>query len=283
MKKRILIPTDYSTNAFNAIKYALELYKEESCEFFIFHSYYLSGFSKDNLLTPEPTDAELERVRIKSERNMSKLKVQMKSFEENPHHSFQYMDVFGSFYDVMEETVKKESIEFVIMGTQGESDKKTVVLGSNAVNVMERIRTCPVMAIPATVAFSKPNEIVFPTSFLTDYKETELDVLREISRLTDAPIRILHVQKDKKLSKTQMKNKALLESILGSVPHTYHTLYDLEIKDGVRSFVQSRESDMIAFINRKHNFFGSIFSNPMVKELGKYSNVPLLAVHDVKK
>lgn len=283
MKKRILIPTDFSANAFNAIKYAMELYKEQDCEFFIFHSYYLSGYSKDNLLTPEPTDKEIERVRVKSDRNMTKLKNQMSSFEQNPKHSFRYLDEFGPFYDLMEETVKKENIQFVIMGTQGQSDKKTVILGSNAVNVMERIRSCPVMAIPATVTYNAPNEIVFPTSYLTDYQETELDILVEISQLTNAPIRILHVQKDKTLSKSQLKNKDLLASILAPVPHTYHTLYDLDIKDGVRSFVQSRESDMIAFINRKHNFFGSIFSNPMVKELGKYSNVPLLAVHDVKK
>lgn len=283
MKKRILIPTDFSANAFNAINYAMELYKEVDCEFFIFHSYYLSGYSKDNLLTPEPSAEDIEKVRVKSERSMDKLKSRMDVFAQNPKHSYRYLDEWGSFYDLMEETVKRENIEFVIMGTQGQSDKKTVVLGSNAVNVMERIRSCPVLAVPATVQFIKPNEIVFPTSYLTDYQATELDILVEISQLTNAPVRILHVQKDKILNKTQIKNKEILETILATVPHTHHTLYDMEIKDGVRSFVQSRESDMIAFINRKHNFFGSIFSNPMVKELGKYSNVPLLAVHDIKK
>jgi hypothetical protein len=56
MKKKILLPTDFSKNAYNAINYAIELYKEESCEFFILHSYYLPGYEKSNLLSPEPTD-----------------------------------------------------------------------------------------------------------------------------------------------------------------------------------------------------------------------------------
>ena len=30
MKKKILLPTDFSKNAYNAINYAIELYKEES-------------------------------------------------------------------------------------------------------------------------------------------------------------------------------------------------------------------------------------------------------------
>src|SRR5690606_27856860 len=141
---------------------------------------------------------------LESERNMDKLKANILSFEQNPRHSFRYLDEFGPFYKLMEETVKREGIEFVIMGTQGETDNKTVILGSNAVNVMEKIRSCPVLAIPSTVLFKEPNEIVFPTSFRTHYKEKELSTLVEISRLLNAPIRILHVQKGRALSKPQI-------------------------------------------------------------------------------
>lgn len=142
MKKRILIPTDFSRNAWNAIKYAMELYKREPAEFFLLHTYYLSGYSKENLLSPEPTEEALQKVREASEKNMEKLKVQMAFYEENDSHSFHYLSEFGSFFDVMKKTVEKQDIELVIMGTQGETDSKTVILGSNAVNAMEKIRNC---------------------------------------------------------------------------------------------------------------------------------------------
>ena len=282
MKKRILIPTDFSRNAWNAIKYAMELYKREYVEFFILHTYYLSGYSKENLLSPEPTEKDLKKVQEASEKDMEKLKVQMGFYEENDNHTFQYMSEFGSFFDVMKKTVEKQDIELVVMGTQGETDNKTVILGSNAVNAMEKIRNCPVLAIPSNVLFKDPNEIVFPTSFRTHYKEKELATLVEISRCTNSPIRILHIQKGKNLSKSQLENKALLEKILEAANYTHHTLYDIEINDGVRCYLQSRQSEMIAIVNKKHNFFGSVFSNPMVKELGKHSNVPLLAMHDLR-
>jgi len=282
MKKRILIPTDFSRNAYNAIKYAMELYKREYCEFFILNIYYLSGYSKDNLLSPLPTDKDLLNVKAKSEKGMERLKVQMGYYEENDNHSFNYLNEFGSFFDVMKKVVEKQDIELVIMGTQGETDNKTVILGSNAVNVMEKIRNCPILAIPATVLFKEPNEIVFPTSFRTHYKEKELSTLVEISRLLNAPIRILHVQKDRALNKSQIENKKLLETIIEPASFTHHRLYNVDLKDGVSCFVQSRESEMIAIVNKKHNFFGSIFSNPMVKELGKHTNVPLLAMHDLR-
>ena len=280
MKKRILIPTDFSQNAFNAIEYAMELFKEQECDFLILNSYYHSGYSKDNLLSPEPKMEVRREIQSKSEENMRKLKGRMDTFNANPLHSFFYLNEFGAFFEVMEKTVEKEGIQLVIMGTRGQTDNKTVILGSNAVNVMEKIRQCPVLAIPSTVAYKAPNEIVFPTSFRTNYKQTELKLLVEIAQITNAPIRILHIQSEKSLTEAQLSNKAMLEGLMAGAAYTHHRLYNIEVNDGVRSFVQSRESEMIAIVNKKHSFFGSIFSNPMVKELEKHTNVPLLALHD---
>jgi len=147
---------------------------------------------------------------------------------------------------------------------------------------MEKVRNCPVLAIPGDYILKDPKEIVFPTSYKTHYKENELATLIEIAQLTHAPIRILYIKKDKKLSEKQKENKALLNRIFESVSHTHHELYNVNLQEGVRCFTQSRESEMIAFINKKHNFFGSIFSNPIVKELGNNTNIPILALHDLR-
>lgn len=282
MKKRILIPTDFSKNALNAIKYAMELYKREYCEFYILHTYFHSGFSNDNLLIPKPTEAALGIMRTVAEKDMQKLKLLMGYYEENENHSFQYINEFGQFFDILKSTIEKEDIELIIMGTRGETDNNDFVFGSNAVNVMEKMRNCPVMAIPGNAIYKDPNEIVFPTSFKTHYKQKELKTLVEVAKLTNAPVRILHVRNSKPLSTAQTENKTLLESILDSVKYTHHQLYNVDLQTGVRCFVQSRESEMIAIVNKKHHLFGSIFSNPMVKELGRHTNVPLLAMHDLR-
>jgi len=55
-----------------------------------------------------------------------------------------------------------------------------------------------------------------------------------------------------------------------------------EVGEAVRHFVEERKSGMIAFINKKHTFFGSIFSRPLVKQLGLHARVPVLAMHDLR-
>lgn len=280
--KRILLPTDFSKNALNSINYALELYKRESCEFFILHSYYLPGYSKNNLLSLDPTDRKLKEVKNLSEKNMEKLKALIGFKDNTSNHTFHFLNEFGSFNDVLINSVEKKDIQLIIMGTRGETDEKNTVLGSNAVITMEKVRNCPVLAIPGNIIFKDPNEIVFPTSYKTHYKESELTTLIEISQLTNSPIRILHVKKNEELSKDQQENKALLDRLLEVTNHTHHELFNLNVQESVRCFTQSRESEMIAFINKKHNFFESVFSNPMVKDLGQNTNIPILALHDLR-
>ncbi|SDR67145.1 Nucleotide-binding universal stress protein, UspA family [Polaribacter sp. KT25b] len=282
MKKKIILPTDFSKNALNAISYAIELYKEEPCEFYILHTYYLPGFSKNNLLSPEPTDKKLNEVKKRAEKNIQKLKTHALFNNVNSKHTFYFLNEFGSFNNVLKKIIEKENIKLIIMGTRGETDDKNIILGSNAVITMEEVRNCPVFVIPGNVRFKHPNEIVFPTSFKADYKENELTTLIEISKLLKAPIRILHIKKDKEFSKEQFKNKNLLNHILASTSFTHHELYNSNLHEGIRCFSQSRESEMIAFFNKKHHFFGSVFSNPMVKELGNNANIPILALHDLK-
>ena len=37
--KKILLPTDFSDNAWNAIEYALKLFKDEVCTFYLLNTY----------------------------------------------------------------------------------------------------------------------------------------------------------------------------------------------------------------------------------------------------
>ncbi|MEP0213955.1 MAG: universal stress protein [Cellulophaga sp.] len=281
MKKKILLPTDFSANSNNAIHYAIQLYKEEQCEFFILHSCYVPGYAKSNLLSLDNVDQTLTAAKEAAAEKMEELKKQPPFNVTNTNHTFEYLIKIGDLTDNLKETIKRNNIALVVMGTRGETDSKHLILGSNAVVTMEKVRACPVLAIPGHIAYKAPSEIVFPTSFKTTYTKAELATLVEIASLTNAPIRVLYIQKNLDFSNKQIENKALLNTILKPTTFTHHKLYSQNLHNGVRSFVQSRDSGLIAFVNKKHNFFGSIFSNPMVKDLGNNTNVPILALHNL--
>ncbi|SNQ42839.1 universal stress protein [Cellulophaga lytica] len=282
MKKKILLPTDFSKNSTNAIHYAIQLYKEEQCEFLILHSCYVPGYAKSNLISVDNVDQTLTAAKEAAEKKMEELKTQPPFTVTNTNHTFKYLIEIGDLTDNLKSTIKNNTIALVVMGTRGETDSKHLILGSNAVVTMEKVRGCPVLAIPGHITYKAPSEIVFPTSFKTTYTKAELAVLVEIASITKAPIRVLYIQKNLDFSSKQLENKALLNTLLEPTTYTHHKLYNQNLHNGVRSFVQSRDSGMIAFVNKKHNFFGSIFSNPMVKDLGNNTNVPILALHNLE-
>jgi len=282
MKKKIVLPTDFSKNAWNAISYAIELYKNEECDFYVLNTFNATGYALESIMVPEPGDRIYEEAKQKSEKGLEKILERLSFRDEYPNHKFFMISQFNSLLEGIKDLVDKQDIEMIVMGTKGSTNAGDIIYGSNAIRVMEKVRNCPVMAIPGEVIYSEPKEIVFPTDYKTHFKRRELQYLIEIAKISNAAIRILHVTNDDTLDAEQENNKNLLREYFEEIPYTFNTLHNVDVKAGLSAFVESRSSDMVTFINRKHSFFGSIFSRPMVKDLGYHSKVPVLALHDLK-
>lgn len=281
MKKKILLPTDFSRNAWNAISYAIELFKNQECDFYILNVFNATGYALESMMIPEPGERLYEEAKEKSEQGLGKILERLKFRDESPLHKFFMISQFNSLLEGIKDIIEKKDIQMVVMGTKGATDASHVVYGSNTVLVMEKIRNCPVLAIPKETTYKEPKEIVFPTDYKTHFKHKELRYLTEIAKISNAAIRVLYISDSDTLTEEQENNKHLLEENFEGLEYSFHTLHNVDVKGGLSSFVESRGSDMITFINRKHSFFGSIFSRPMVKDLGYHSRVPVLALHDV--
>lgn len=280
MDKRILVPTDFSKNALNAVRYALDLYAKLNCEFYFLNVFRLDSYITETLIIPEPGSAQYEIAKSKSEEGFLKLFDMLELHQDNPKHSYYTISTFNFLSVAIKQTIADKDIDLVVMGTKGISSSRGVIFGSNTVNTIEKVTECPVLAVPEDVRFSTPKEIVFPTNYKTIFKHRELRYLVEIAKMHDTAIRVLYVTKRPDLNEKQENNRQLLEDILRTVDHSFHILSEKKVAEGLTAFVESRDSDMIAFINRKHFFFGSVFSKPLVKEIGYDATVPILALND---
>ncbi|EDP70419.1 universal stress protein [Flavobacteriales bacterium ALC-1] len=283
MRHKILIPTDFSKNATKALRYAIELYKNDHCDFYLLNVFSATSNLMKSLLNMEPGSELYETAKLHSENSLAKLYDMITMSEyDNPKHNFITVSVFNNTIDAIKDLVEQKDIEMVIMGTKGETYSRATAFGSTATYVMEKVRNCPVIAVPLDAKITLPKEIVFPTSFKTHYKKRELNYLIDISKKCDATIIVLHISEENKLSKEQKENKQLLEEILEDTNYKFHSLSHTAVESAVNIFVESRDSDMVAFINKKHAFFGSILTDAMVKSITLHLKVPILAMHDLR-
>jgi nucleotide-binding universal stress UspA family protein len=283
MRRKILLPTDFSKNAWHAIKYALELYKADSCDFYLLNVFSIIGSSFESIKNLEPGTKLYETVKAKSESGLAKIMemLTLLNVDYSKHH-FKTISTFNDPLEAIKEIVEQKDIEMIVMGTKGSKNSKHIAYGSTAIYVMEKVRNCAVIVVPEKAKHTLPKEIVFPTSYKTHYKRRELNTLVDVAKKSGAKIVILHISKENKLDKNQEEHKQMLQEIFEEVEYTFHELSKYSLESAITIFIESRDSDMVAFINKKHSFFGSALTQPLVKGMGFNSKVPILIMHDLR-
>lgn len=281
--KKILIPTDFSANARNALIYAINLFKNEKCTFYLLNAFHLEHFTTHNLTRSNPADPTYEQTKEESEKNLEKL---IQGIEGKIDHSNYHFEIIASYNSVLEaikESVEKKDISLIIMGTKGETNASNILFGSNTANVMEKIQQCPILVVPQDFVFLKESkkEIVFVTDFHTSYKYKEIETLLSIAQHIKAVVRILHILENGKLTAEQEAHKEVLKQSLNGIESTFHSLTHIKVADGIQSFIEDKGSDMLALIHKKQSFLNSIFSRSLLKKVGYKPQIPVFVMHDL--
>ena len=208
--RKIIVPTDFSENAFHALKYACDIFKYERSEIFIMHTYADEVYQEGNITDRASLERHKEQVFQSSNEELKSILLRIKEYAPNPHHEYKTIAAFGSLIDEVNDLVDAENIDIVVMGTRGASNDRSTTFGSNTLYVMKYVQ-CPVMAIPEDYAYHTPKELLFPTNYLIPYKKRELKLLCELTGSFRSTIHMLYIDPLKKLSLRQEDNKAFLK------------------------------------------------------------------------
>lgn len=220
MKRRILCPTDFSKNAQNAIEYAVKLFKNETCVFYILNTYNAEPYTMELAIA-----RDLEEFREKSIGGLRVILEWLSHYGNSRNHEFHVVSECGNLLDIIKTMVDKQDIEMVVMGTQGATNSRIEIFGSQTVLAMEEIRNCPVLAIPSKTIYKEIKEIVFPTDYRTTFKRREFQYLVDIAKMSNSSIVVLNVvNKNESLDEDQVNNKNLLKDYFEDLDYSFHTL-----------------------------------------------------------
>ncbi len=282
--KRILLPTDFSSNANNAIKYALSLYKNEVCKFYILNTF-TPSIIHHRFVTKTVNSMNPEEVHSTSEQNLQETLKYINRKYPNPNHSFQLISSFNLLADEIKEIVDRENIELIIMGSKGNSNLKEVFLGSSTVRILKSIKKCPVLIIPGKAGFSSPDEIAFVTDFNRYYTASEIQPIIQLANSFNITVRIVHIQKEiKSLTELQRFNLGVLRKYLADVEHYVHTVSEVNsISRTLEIFTDELEIHLLAMLNYEHSYMEKITDEPVVKQQDFYTTTPLLVIPELSE
>ena len=278
--KHILLPTDFSKNAWNAIEYALNLYTDQECTFHVFNVYNQPASGPYTGITSAKAREAIYHAQV--ENSKAGLEDVMQAIHDkfnNPKHTFTSLSKYEMFATAVIDVVKTLHIDCIVMGTKGASTFKEMTLGSNTASLIGVVN-CPIIAVPKQKNYVTIKEIGLSTDLDLTFTAHGLDPLLRVATANKSKVSILHIMdRDKQLTAKQHEALEVLNSILNPLQSDFFTLTDIGVSSGVHAFVESRKLDMLCVIAKEQDFLKRILNQSYSKSISNHSNVPLLILN----
>jgi len=271
--KTILIPTDFSANANNALEYAAEISHHAGAALLLLHVY-TPIVSRSNVISALITD-EVEDAKKEA---LDKLEVLKKTLEsEYQGISCKTRISVGESVEEILNTALEINADLIIMGTLGASNLARTLFGSNTASVIES-SPCPVLCVPAGSSFQVPKRILFATNFSYDDIQGVIKLV-SIARPFKSEIMIGHVDtstEEEVDESSMLKFIKEVELASGYNKFTQKIVSDHNVSMGLDLIIQESDVDVVALSTHKRNFFEKFYNPSLTKKISLYYNIPIL-------
>ncbi len=265
----ILLPTDFSTNALNAARYAINLFGTEGNTFTVLHSYMMprssasTMWSMDDVLARESHEAmELFLARMQEE--FGSLKPTLSGACEH-----------GDLPNVIQRFAKDAvHPDVVVMGTQGASGLKEVLLGSNTADVV-RNGHLPVIAVPENNTYRAPKRIILADDGGPVNKQA-VKLLLDVARWSQAEVLIVRVVNED--TSVEEGANTIYDTLLGAIPHSYHYLSSGDVSKALHDMADQNDADLVVIVHRQRGVFDQLFHRSTASRLAMHTHIPMLVL-----
>jgi nucleotide-binding universal stress UspA family protein len=286
--KNILVPTDFSDNAANALDYALGLARHTQGRLLLFHNSDIPlTYGGTNLfpggdlalgadtLVPGTALANPELEKIYQE----KLELLAEQVRRQTAGTLPILTRFqlGSLTENLNEIIRQEKVDLVVMGTQSVTTFLDRLIGTTTASVLKETHQA-VLAIPANARFKVPLRIAFATDLASE-DQVFLPQALAFARPFGAAIALVHINREGQEEENGQEQR--LADLRRQFPEQALPLVTLaanKVVTGLETFVREYQADLIAVGLHERSFLASLFHSSVTEELAYHSTVPLLAL-----
>jgi len=273
--KTIIVPTDFSDIAINAMNYAVELARQTGCSILLFHAYQVPVSMTDVPIVL----VSVEELQKNADTKMAEIK---KSLEQMTGGSIKiYAETkLGDTVDELEEACNHIKPFAVVMGTKGATGLERVLFGSTTLTTIKHINW-PVIIVPPNKKYSSIKKIGFACDFNKVVESTPTDLIKDFVKELHAELYVLNVDHNNVHFKPDTPEQSvLLHTLLEDLNPKYYFIEDENIEAGINKFADDNDLDLVITIPKKHKLLESLFKKSHTRQLVFESHVPIMCVHE---
>lgn len=279
--KKILVPTDFSDNAFYALAYAYRFASKRKLDIDLVHFTMPQAETSDfPILSGEASLKKLEMVKDILSSLVGSLTTKIK-FDEAAYkpkiylHSILDFPVHGTHRFALD-----NEDEIIICGSRGENIGVTDrLLGTVSAGLINHAKI-PVMFIPAEFQYSGIDHIAFATE-LNHSDPFELWRAMQIF-IPDVPItRCVHItnQIDSGDERKKVEFEKYLFSHNDSLQIFFHDIEAKDLESALQQLTDRFEFDALVMVKQKMNFFERLINTSHTREMLRKVHIPFLVMN----
>lgn len=269
--KKILIPTDFSGQAENALKVAAQLAKKHKADLYLLHTLELPLQKVDPLHTSQNLPEAVYFMKLAHKHFETLLKKEcLKGL--NVHEIVEFYEPFRGVYQVC----KKHDIDLIVMGSHGTNSFKEMLIGSNTEKVV-RTSEVPVLVIKKEHPVFKIEDFVFASNFKDEYKAPFKKAIR-FAELFHAKLHLLLVNTAYDFITTSEAENRMQTFVkeFGYENYTLNIYNDINVEKGIMNFSQSKSADLIGMCTHGRQGLSHFFNGSISEDLVNNARRPVM-------
>lgn len=276
--KKILVPTDFSKNAYAALIYVSKLY-EGASEITLLHSFSNEVDKLTSRVEIARTDAIIEDLYRQSEEDGKQLLQQLENDLIKKTHKYEVISTPAPLSKVINKLVETEAIDLVVMGSKGRTAAEDILVGSTTITITKNLQGCPLLIVPNDVDFVVPLNIAFATDFNEFHQLSKLKPITRLVRKYNSKIHILHVGNEGGLNTNQRQHMEHFLDDLSEYDVEIHFIpKKVSISKSIHKFMDDNYIDILSLVYHKHAFIKQLFREPVVNRVGKHEHKPTMVI-----
>lgn len=267
--KRVLLLSDFSDTARNAVMYALKMLENEEVNFFLMNAYDLEFSGSPYIMQVKE---ELGAESLKGLKN--ELSLIHRRF---PRAKVELLSVFGSLLEVLKREMNQNQYDLLVLGCRGETALENFLLGSRAYEVIKNIEA-PILVVPKHAKFKKPEKVVFATDLKDFETDKMVEPVRDIVHMFHTPLLFVNVLEEEYINRIDAEEQ--IASHFPGINLTFNFIEDDNVINGINKFVEDNDADIITMVRHNVGVIDRLFHPSITKQMILHPEYPMLILHE---
>ena len=270
--KNIIVPTDFSKNAANAMHYAAALARAAKARLVLYHAF------------PYPVIATDVPIEIQSfidettETHVDKLLEIRHALEKQYAIEISCVAQGGSVAYHLQELMEREKGDLAVMGLRGANQALNILIGSTTFEVMRQGKT-PLLIVPQGATFRSPKHVLFACDNPFIANEAAIKPLKDIVAQFNAEIEVYMVNEPETVpASDKTPRPSNLEEQFANIRHIYTFDRSEGVRESILEGIRTSNADILAMIPRHRSIWQYLFDKSDTHSIALQTTIPLLVL-----